>query len=224
MKTSYGVCCTRYNDILNNYEILLVNKRLSYSFIEFINGNYTLKNVRNLFNTMTVEEKNIILSIRYEFIYYYAYLSLEKDIPINRYQIYQINKKYYEKTFTKKILEELISGTNSIETIWEFPKGRAHFNESPISAAQREFSEETGINNINFYEDEPPDVCVMDKIYKYVLYHANYEGSTHFSYKYNTEIASVKWINFNNARKILKSVELKKILKNCMKIAKKYNK
>lgn len=225
MKISYGLCCTRFCDIKNTYEILLVNKRYSYAFISFVIGSYSTKNkpaIRAAFNNMTASEKNIILSYNYDYIYYHAFLVHKKDLTdIKLLRKYILNEKKFYYTFTREMLMELMDGTHSIKSIWEFPKGRGEVGEDPLESAIREVREETGIIKYDILTKIPPAEYIVDKIYKYILYFAvcnEYVAPTYVA-TLNSEILEVEWMPLDRAKYLLSS-ELYDIAKKSIKVSK----
>ena len=71
-RKSYGIACCRYND-KNKLEILLIQKRYTYSFASFVFGQYKKKDsgrLISLFNGMTIQEKLDIMSLRFDIMWY----------------------------------------------------------------------------------------------------------------------------------------------------------
>ena len=223
MIISYGICCSRFKD--NKYELLFIKKRFSYAYSEFIAGNYSSHNkiaIRVLFNKMTADEKNIILSYNFEYIYYYAYLKNKRDIQDKKIlKKYQESENKFYKTFTLESLKNLMTGTSSVHGIWEFPKGRGRAGENNIESAIREFEEETGISSYYFLNNEAPLECILDKNYKYILYHAicNRYFTPSFNADLNYEVLEMEWMCLEKA-KFLLNKELLHVAKLAIKIAK----
>ena len=71
MITSYGIALVKKNKLINNvnqYEILMIKKRLTYAYIAFVKGVYNKNNENELlrmFNNMTVDEKFCIMSLNF---------------------------------------------------------------------------------------------------------------------------------------------------------------
>ncbi len=158
-KKSYGVALCRFNLENSQYELLLVKKRCTYNFVEFVLGHYAKNNdirLSYLFNGMTNAEKLAILSLDFGNIYYNVFLinpdSLHFDdtttLPeyLAKYKIY---KHKFVETFVKDKgarLKRIINKSRNIETIWEVPKGRKNPQEKDLMCAIRETQEETGIS------------------------------------------------------------------------------
>ena len=61
--TSYGIIAFRYN-INNNVEYLMIRRKDSFGYIDFVRGKYTpynIEQVQNIFNEMSVLERETIL-------------------------------------------------------------------------------------------------------------------------------------------------------------------
>lgn len=208
MKTvkSYGL--VMYND----KNILLIKKRITYSFIEFVNGKYDFSNLLNLFKGMTSQEKLIILTCNFKFIWYHCNLHMQ-------------NNKYYKKAKIKfdllqrsKMIENiklLINKSENRELIWELPKGRPRKGELYINTAIREFYEETNIKNDNYrilFELEPIVYSFIDEGVNYIYYYYSaVMNNTNFkpSLNYNAsnmifEISDIKFIPFSDLSHYLK--------------------
>jgi ADP-ribose pyrophosphatase YjhB (NUDIX family) len=198
-KYSYGMAvCTLVNDIP---QIVLCRKRISYEFVEFIHGKYTLPKewgkVKALINKMTNVEKMEILSFNFNRMWRYASFGYPNDA-------YSLHCKYkFEKNFTNKTkLCNLIKNSSCGELIWDLPKGRPDKNESILDTAIRETREEIGLTLADYK-------LTFDKpiTYNYVEYGVNYvmkfflaeyikkDLSTPFIFKNidTKEVDMVKW-------------------------------
>ena len=136
-RLSYGIIL--FN---NKKEIIMIERKDSISYIEFIKGTYDLENnnyIQLLFDRMGSLEKDKLTK--------YTFEELWNDI----WYKYNDNKKEYDKCLKKynKInIEEYIKNCNKKYEFneWEIPKGRRNLNENNKEAAMREFKEETNIN------------------------------------------------------------------------------
>lgn len=202
-KTSIGIILVKPGSIKFPPEVLLVHKRHTYVFNDFVNGNYiylhhntnsfflkkkyTIMSVETLLEQMTTDELLDILSLNFEQMWYRIHLSVDKTDPI-------YIKKYNK--FKSEFLHfdngaKLISIINSIRgrgtLLWEVPKGRKLYNikESDLECAMRELEEETGITKSN-YE-------IIPSVKKKVSYISN-----------NVKYIFIYFIAFTNA-KIIKN-------------------
>ncbi len=167
--TSYGIIC--YTIVNNIVKYLMVQRKDSITYIEFIRGKYTLNNVdyiEYLFQNMTVSERNTIKDNSIENLWKMLWsgpisnrLNLEfKDSKIKFYKLYNgylfkrnsKNISIIENINLNKIIDKVnIEYPNVIDLEWEIPKGRRDLNETDIDCALREFEEESGlkVNNIS---------------------------------------------------------------------------
>lgn len=142
-RSSVGVIITRKN-CKGEFEFLVVRKRITYAFNDFVYGNYkTQKDVLGLFNQMTGNEKwYYISSYKWEVIFDHFANTKREDTDL-----YESLKKKFYKTFPSKesLLKLLKSSKSSSSLLWEFPKGHSKSHENTASAAVRECEEETGM-------------------------------------------------------------------------------
>ena len=160
IKRSYGVANCRYNLKTNRYEVLMVKKRYTYYYVDFVLGHYSKNNNTRLvflFNNMTNEEKVDILSLDFGQIWYRIWLinpesiysHHDKRLNSDEYAKYVVCKKQFERSFLVdhgERLRNLINKSANTGTLWEIPKGRKSIpEERDVNCAVREFEEETGI-------------------------------------------------------------------------------
>lgn len=242
MITSYGIALVKKNkidNINNNYEILMIKKRLTYAYIAFVKGIYNKNNeieLKKLFDNMTVDEKFCIMSLNFNILWYKLTLSLPYN---NKFISKDINKfekckLKFEKNFlydNGKRLLNLIKKSKSSKKVWEMPKGTNNKNESNINAAIREFSEETNIKKNKYkilYNVNPITYVFTDDniTYKYVYYIAvlldnKYQLSLDFIINSNImEITELKFFTINELKLINIETKLIENIKNIIKIAK----
>lgn len=63
--SSYGIACVRKNKDTGCYEVLMIKKRHTYAFVEFIRGMYDPckdLDLEYMFDSMTITEKSLIQS------------------------------------------------------------------------------------------------------------------------------------------------------------------
>tara|TARA_Y100000780_G_C13675137_1_gene413950 strand:- start:534 stop:1364 length:831 start_codon:yes stop_codon:yes gene_type:complete len=180
--TSYGIILYYYDSILKDYKFLIIRRKDSLGYIDFIRGKYALSNtthVCNLINEMTNREKYNILNEDFDILWY--------KLWNNRYEsIDQPTKNKFESIkhgiTTNLNLEKIIknSTTDWEEPEWGFPKGRKNFNEKDFTAALREFTEETGIQNKSI--DVIQNISPIDELFI---------GSNYKAYKHRYYLAKL---------------------------------
>ena len=160
---SYGIILYHREVDSGEYRIILVERKDSLSYIEFIRGRY--KNPSNyeyiqlLISRMTEKEKKRLLKNDFD--------TLWKELWIHTDTVNQRIQKEYQKSkviFNKLkegvtkdghsySLEKIIHNTKEeyIMNEWEIPKGRRKSHENNKDCAIREFQEETNIN-FNSYQ------------------------------------------------------------------------
>jgi 8-oxo-dGTP pyrophosphatase MutT (NUDIX family) len=167
--TSYGIIAIRYindshnkllfskdnniNNInnLNNLEFLLIQRKDSLSFVEFIRGKYNPyeeEYLIKLLKGMTINEQQLILNSSFDELWYNVWG--ESSCVKSHKNDYEISEKKF--SIIKYKLPEYINNNLSvwIEPEWGFPKGRRNPHESDINCAIREFQEETGLHRNDF--------------------------------------------------------------------------
>lgn len=152
--SSFGIACFRHITG-NGYEVALVRRRYTYEFRIFAYGDYKmykpprmgpdLNALSALLSKMTVDEKLLILTWDFDRIWYKIWLSNTLPPDIQREKFSRLIN-----TVGKETLTCLINNSNSVDPIWELPKGRKDLLESDIECAVRELGEETGIKR-NMY-------------------------------------------------------------------------
>jgi len=149
IKESAGIILCRKSPSKNHYEVLLVHKRISYAFSEFIHGRYeNFNNALKLFEQMSREELIVIRSLNFELMWYHIWISKKiNDNPYFKTKRDKFTKIFITRDNGKKLVEHLqkIRPTHG-DHIWELPKGRKkERHESLLSCAIRELYEETKI-------------------------------------------------------------------------------
>jgi len=88
-KKSYGIACCRYNLDTKLPEVLMIKKRYTYAFFDFVFAKYKKNDdarLRSLFNQMSTQEKSEILRLDFDKLW----IRIRIKIPIQP----NINKKY----------------------------------------------------------------------------------------------------------------------------------
>lgn len=195
------------NDIplyYDNIKFLMIRRKHSLNYIEFIRGRYELYNInkiKQLFELMTQEE---ILKIR-TCNFYILWNELWDN---NIYKKDYINSKKKFDQLKKNNFNNYYS--NYLEPEWGFPKGRKNNNEKNLDCALREFNEETNINisdinileRIKFIEEEYKGTNLIN--YKHVYYLSSVDTELKLNNIDNYEISAIRWMTLpeiiNNIR------------------------
>ena len=160
--TSYGIIAVRYmSDINNNalfsnsnilhsnnesIQFLLIQRKDSLSFVEFIRGKYTPTDEQylgRLFRSMTKLEQVLIKTKTFDELWKGVWG--ESSSVKSHKNDYDASEKKHEVIRDK--LVELVNNnpTSWDEPEWGFPKGRRNPHETDITCAVREFQEETAL-------------------------------------------------------------------------------
>lgn len=225
--TSLGVIAYRFNTDKNEYQFILIKRKDSLGFVDFMRGKYDLYNViylRNIFDEMTLQEKQMILHKSFDELW--EHMWKYRNISMRYKNEYNTSYKKYNKlkhgfTIRKQTisLETLIqtSPTTWKDAEWEFPKGRRNYKESDYTSALREFQEETGIDCHELQvvmNIKPMDEVFIGsnfKCYKsrYFLCHIPYNTSLSFK-KQDCEVSSIGWYSFNEINELLRTTQSNK--------------
>jgi 8-oxo-dGTP pyrophosphatase MutT (NUDIX family) len=225
--TSIGIIAFRSN--MNNIEYLLIRRKNTLGFLDFMRGKYPLYNknyLTNIINEMTNDEKNHLLTDTFEELWEYLW---GKSIGI-QYRNEEKNSK--EKFISLKLgitvnnteytLESLIneSETNWEEPEWGFPKGRRNYQEKDIQCAIREFEEETQYNksqlkliqNLSPYEEIFTGSNYKSYRHKYYVAYMDIDTTSdaHHSHD-NNEVGDMIWCGFEDALRLIRPYNLEKI-------------
>lgn len=227
--TSFGVICYKYvNDTLH---FLLVQRKDSLCFTEFVRGKYDIKNIgylTKLFSHMTRAEKESLLVNDFDLLWKKLWVNntnnLKKEYGISKARFAKLHNGYRIKSrnAAEGILhinmEHFVNNTPCIsEQEWEFPKGRRKLNESDTMCALREFEEETSINRRFVQLHEPnkqyEEIFIgKNKLrYRNVFYLANYMrtnlNDTLFdseNFDQVKEIKDVRWFTYDDVMSRIK--------------------
>jgi 8-oxo-dGTP pyrophosphatase MutT (NUDIX family) len=144
--------------ISNQITFLLVRRKHSLGYTEFIRGKYVTDNImviQDLFKQMTPAEIETIKQNEHNFdiLWNEFWGNMPNKLKLNDYQ--EAKKKFIllrDKINVELPLSFYTSNTKTmyIRPEWGFPKGRKHPKESDKDCAVREFCEETGLDKSDF--------------------------------------------------------------------------
>ena len=228
-----NICLQNKNDLekistyMQNIKFLLIQRRHSIGFMDFIRGKYKIDNVdqiNSLFQYMHETEIELLKIKTFE--------ELWKEIWNNdKIRIENIKKEYIiaQEKFNK--LKNSISGVDvelnldfyikNIKPLysfleWGFPKGRKDKNETTLDCALREFSEETNIKleNINIINELEPieeNLIGTNGIkYRHIYYIAEIKKNTNLEIQNNNEIGNIGFFQYNTAQNLLRDYHIEK--------------
>jgi len=207
-------------------EVLLIQRRDTLGYVEFMRGKYVVSNVdyvMSLFNQMTISELERLEAYDFETLW-------------NALWNNQISRQYrqeYETALVK--YNSLVAGTEGktlawfiehanrewVTPEWGFPKGRRGNRESEISCALREFTEETGLaeTQCNLVKNLLPieeNFLGGNRIqYRHRYYLAYCKQTTEVCIDVsntimNREIGDIGWFTFDKAMSLIRPYNIEK--------------
>lgn len=235
---SLGVLLFKYYPETDKIEFLLVKRKDSIGFVEFIRGKYAstdIEYLNKLFSQMSNQEIEKIqkneFNVLWDNLWMYNRFKPKKKNFINdnnlaKKKFEKIREGYYvdDKYISIKYFIDKIE-FNWSETEWGIPKGRRNIKESDYDAAKREFMEETGILDDNFVilSNVPPfieEYVGTDNIkYKHIYYLAKSIGNINYKLDLNskfqiTEISEIGMFDTKKCLNLIRDyyIEKKKII------------
>ena len=211
----------------NEVRYLMIRRKDSLGYVEFIRGKYPLYNklyIQNIISEMTVAEKNKIMTQNFDTIW--------RDLWGDNLGIQYRGEEYAARDKFESIKSGINSGscvysfqtlleeskTNWSETEWGFPKGRHNNQEKDLICALREFEEETGYsrNGVKLVQNVIPFEEIFTgsnyKSYKHKYYLGFMENTkdTPDSYQ-KSEVSKMDWVTYEEAIKLIRPYNLEKI-------------
>jgi len=162
--TSFGIICFRlcYNTIIHRWipQYLMVQRKDSLSYVEFIRGKYNADQkayLMKLFSNMTDTERTNLATLDFDTLWKNLWQSETCKSYVRDYleakgKFQMLKEGYIMKNAQNEIyyfdINYIVSNTEFTicEPEWGFPKGRRNINECDFGCAVREFKEETGIS------------------------------------------------------------------------------
>ena len=251
--TSYGIIASRFTGtkhMLTNVskpdvtqqiaagpkdgvEVLLICRRDSLSYIEFVRGKYSLTDrsyLYSLLKNMTVEEHAKIRRLTFDELWRSVWGSAAETHKTD----YENSQRKWEALAP---IGTLLGQhpTTWTEPEWGFPKGRRNANESDISGAIREFQEETNLaaNQFQIIQNVAPlvesflgsnQVQYCHKYYLAICDASCNVAVSHENPHMSREIGAIGWFPLDVALTKLRpdSKEKRAVLGNVSRIMKSY--
>ena len=231
---------TELKHIENVIELLIIKRKDSLAFIDFMRGKYIMEDknyILNLLNNMSINERNYLLTNDFDTIWSYLWNYNTNNLYRNEEKLSKIKFNKLKSGFTSILesynLKELVDLCDKkySEPEWGFPKGRRNYHEKDIVCGLREFEEETGYKK--------SDIEIFNNI---VPFEEIFTGSNYKSYKHkyfvgiisnNTsplanfqiyEISEIKWVPIDDVYKYIRDYNYEKtnIINDLNKLLKTY--
>jgi len=222
--TSIGLLVFRMHE--NKLQYLLIRRKHSLGFVEFMRGKYPVHNYSylvNIFNEMSNDEKEKIKILSFDELWKYLWGEQfgiqyrgEEKISKDKFNLLKEGVENKNSYNLDKIINETTSHWE--ETEWGFPKGRRNYQEKDLNCALREFEEETGYlrSNVKLLQNIIPYEEIFTgsnmKSYKHRYFVGYIDSSTTTTYKYQeTEVSDVKWMSLEECNKKIRPYNLEKL-------------
>lgn len=223
--TSVGIILFRINSATKKREYLMICRRDSIGYIEYLNGKYNQYNkdyIKTIISEMTCQERTSILnddiiglrSRLWGGEFKPFSLNLQSDLKHNELKN---GISYNGETYS---LESIISEISVVwdDKEWGFPKGRHNNQETDIMCAYREFEEEAGYsrNHINILHNVIPIEEIFigsnHKAYKHIYYvaHIDYDKSDSHNKWHNSEIGKLEWKSYEDSLQSIRGYNIEK--------------
>lgn len=215
--TSYGVIA--YKSIRGVIKYVMIQRKDTLSYVEFIRGNYNLQNknyIISLFQNMTVQERDFINANTFEEVWNNLWVDNRRNnmfYKSTREKFNELKNGYYIRN-TSNDSTMIFSIKHIVETYpslvaeqeWDFPKGRRKIGEKDFQCALREFGEETSIhsNEVHFIDSskyfEEVYLSTNKTRYRNIFYVAKYSNRSQSRPLFNhrdsnqaKEVRDVQW-------------------------------
>jgi len=236
--TSIGIVVFK-NENVKKY--LMICRKDSLGFIEFLRGKYPLYNknyIQTLIDEMTVQEKEDIISKDFgslwrqlwgEFVGI-QYRGEEKHAKEKFTQIKRGIQIYDEGNYDLKSLI-VDSSTNWETPEWGFPKGRRNYQENDLNCAYREVNEETG------YVKEDLDIITNIQPFEEIFMGSNFKSYKHKYYVaqllskespvdqfQRSEVSDMRWFSLEECLEFIRpyNLEKRRVIKDIDMVLHKY--
>lgn len=208
-------------------EVLMVQRKDSLRFVEFIRGKYTLKDpdyIKQLLSHMTPEERDLLTHYTFPQLWNHVWGTTN---PRNYRTDFEQSQQKFNELNQTGILVRLLAETTSLWPTpeWGFPKGRRNPYEADIDCAIRECIEETGLKReqLAIFENMEPlsETFYGDNkvYYSHKYYPALVTAGTEVSMSAMNphmarEIGAVRWMSIDEALAQIRpeNIEKKEIL------------
>lgn len=238
--TSIGVISIRKNSNTSNTEVLLVCRKDTLSFVDFMRGKYNLDDktfILNLFNKMTTRERQFILDNEFSILWNYLWGNnnvnqYKNEEKMSRIKFNELKSGYTFNNISYNMFDIINLCTEYYkEPEWGFPKGRRNYQERDLVCGLREFEEETGydksditlINNILPLEEIFTGSNFKSYKHKYFLGYFNNLCEPRKEFQ-TFEISKILWVNLEEAHNYIRdyNIEKKNVLFDIINLLKTY--
>jgi 8-oxo-dGTP pyrophosphatase MutT (NUDIX family) len=238
--TSIGIIVFNINNVTNGAEYLMIRRKDSLGYVDFMRGKYPLFNKRyllNIINEMTMSERNNLLNNEFDYLWqelWGDYIGVqyrgEEKTSREKFNSLKIGITLSHDEYNLESLISLCTDTWK-DPEWGFAKGRRNYQEKDLNCALREFEEETGYNknSLKLIQNIVPLEEIFTgsnyKSYKHKYYIAQMSKDTKpIASHQKSEVSKVDWLSYDDCIKIIRPYNLERIdvIKNVNNIIKNY--
>lgn len=200
----------KYKD---DIKFLLIQRKHSLSYIEFIRGRYNEKDIKKieyLFSLMSKTEVENIKTLDFQFLWDDLWKKTARSKAFLKELTISKNKFNYCKK--NNFFNNLETKYDTPE--WGFPKGRRNKYEKNLDCAIREFEEETNYKNytlfdrINYMEEVFKGTNLID--YKHIYYFAGSDNDKINEINDTYEVGNIGWYTYDETLKLIRSYDVSK--------------
>jgi len=191
----------------NDIKFLMIQRKHSLSYIEFLRGRYNEldeNKIKNLFELMSKKEVEAIKKCNFETLWDNLWNDTARSKTFIKEMVISKSKFIFLKN--NNIIDNLESKYDNPE--WGFPKGRRNKFENNINCANREFYEETNLNNYTYLDRinaiEETFMGTNNVNYKHIYYLAGSDQENLYYDNNNYEIGNIGWFTIDEILKLLR--------------------
>jgi ADP-ribose pyrophosphatase YjhB (NUDIX family) len=195
-------------------KFLLIQRKHSLSYIEFLRGKYdenNMKKISNIFELMSNKEVENIKNNDFEYLWDNLWKNTSRTKNFLKEMVISKNKYNYLKK--NNIINNLISKYPEPE--WGFPKGRRNKYENNHDCAHREFIEETNLSNYIQFDRigtiEETFTGTDNNLYKHIYYIAGSDENYLTNNFDNYEVGNIGWFTIDQVLNLLRPYNKSKI-------------
>lgn len=215
---------TKISLLMNNIRFLLIQRKHSLGYIDFMRGRYKTENVDGisfLFQYMTPTEINGLKTRPFEELWHELWNNDKKRIDYLKRE-FNLSKNKFLQLKSGDLLEyDLNFFIDNVKPLfnnqeWGFPKGRKDKNEHPLDCALREFEEETQIKRecIKIIKEvEPIEEYLIGTNgikYKHIYYLAEMDNLEMVNIDNNNEIGDLGYFTYTEALDLIRDYHQEK--------------
>lgn len=196
-------------------KFLMIQRKKSLSYIEFIRGKYNELNINKINEMFKLMSKNEVYNIKKNN-FEYLWEELWNSTSNSKTFMKEMNISHKKFNYLKK--NNIINNFESeyLDPEWGFPKGRRMKFENNNDCANREFIEETNLLNYTQFER----INLMEEVfigtnnipYKHIYYIAgSIENNLIINNNNNYEVGNIGWFTIDEVLNLIRPYNLSKI-------------